>query len=535
MTAEDRTNFGIESDVCLILEGTYPYVQGGVSTWVEQMLLAMPDVRFAIFFLGANKEAARQQKYNLPDNVIAFREEFLFDEERPAKESQKTIEPADEALIHEACDSLLGCFERENDNSAHILGAFGLFAELTRRIDFGTFWKHPRVWHEIKGLYEAHFPTESFVDYFWNTKFLISPLWRTLQCVRELPSAKLYHSVSTGYAGLLGALAKSLSGRPFLLSEHGIYIRERIADLLRSEWDAGLKTVATSSNHPVSPLRLLWVELFIQLGKATYDTATEIVSLFDRNANLQMEFGASQQKIRIIPNGVNPGRFLPYMQKREALLEEHPERKTVGFFGRVVAIKDVKTLIRAARLTCNAIPDAKFLIVGPKDEEEEYSRDCEALVEELNLGQNVTMPGKGRAEDILPLFDVMVLSSLSEGLPFAILEAFGTGIPVASTDVGSCSQLVYGAADENPALGPAGIIVPPGDASELARALIELLSNRELRLRYGAVGRSRIEASYDESQVIEAYKSLYFELATAHSAGEPPSKGSGMTEILDKH
>ncbi|MCB1079661.1 MAG: DUF3492 domain-containing protein, partial [Verrucomicrobiae bacterium] len=70
---------GEPADVCLLLEGTWPYVRGGVSTWVHQILTALPDLRFAVVFIGAEKAAAGQWKYEPPSNLVNFTELFLFD------------------------------------------------------------------------------------------------------------------------------------------------------------------------------------------------------------------------------------------------------------------------------------------------------------------------------------------------------------------------------------------------------------------------------------------------------------------------
>ncbi len=71
-------------DVCLILEGTYPYVSGGVSTWVHQIITAFPDLTFAIFHLGAQRQVKQEYKYPIPANVAAIDDVFLFDPLPPA-------------------------------------------------------------------------------------------------------------------------------------------------------------------------------------------------------------------------------------------------------------------------------------------------------------------------------------------------------------------------------------------------------------------------------------------------------------------
>ena len=66
------------ADVALVLEGTFPYVSGGVSSWINQIIRAYPDIRFAIVFLGSRREDYKEFKYQLPDNVVHFEEHYLY-------------------------------------------------------------------------------------------------------------------------------------------------------------------------------------------------------------------------------------------------------------------------------------------------------------------------------------------------------------------------------------------------------------------------------------------------------------------------
>lgn len=65
------------ADVCLLLEGTWPYVRGGVSSWVNQLILGLPDLTFSVFFIGGQKDAYGKRHYPIPDNVLHIEEHFL--------------------------------------------------------------------------------------------------------------------------------------------------------------------------------------------------------------------------------------------------------------------------------------------------------------------------------------------------------------------------------------------------------------------------------------------------------------------------
>ena len=80
-----------------------------------------------------------------------------------------------------------------------------------------------QAWDFLTDQYRKHCTDPSFVDYFWTVRIMHKPLWQLARVAEGLPAAKVLHTVSTGYAGFLGALAHYRSGRPLLVSEHGIY------------------------------------------------------------------------------------------------------------------------------------------------------------------------------------------------------------------------------------------------------------------------------------------------------------------------
>src|SRR5689334_25218731 len=113
----------------------------------------------------------------------------------------------------------------------------------------------------------------------------------------------MYHAVCTGYAGLLGAAWSRRTGRPLLLTEHGIYVRERNLELDRADWLEGTHDRARADDLPGTPesptasaLRGLWVRFFRTLARIAYDQATTVVSLCDVSRNRQIADGAAAAK-----------------------------------------------------------------------------------------------------------------------------------------------------------------------------------------------------------------------------------------------
>ena len=105
--------------------------------------------------------------------------------------------------------------------------------------------------------------------------------------------------------------------------------------------------------------------------------------------------------------------------------------------------------------------------------------------------------------------DMVLLSSVSEGQPFVLLEAMAAGRPVIATDVGSCRELIEGNLDT---FGSAGLVVPVMNPDQMARAILKLGQDAGLRKRMARVGRERVNAYYREEDFLSAYEKLYQEV-----------------------
>lgn len=388
-----------------------------------------------------------------------------------------------------------------------------------RRVTFEDFFHSPETWSVLRELYDRYAAEDSFLHFFWTCRYVIEPIWKLARALPDVPKARLYHTACTGYAGFLGALLSHRTGSPLLLSEHGIYLKERIQDIYRSPWISEFAPLRPSITEPLGSFRRLWIGFFDVLARLCYSEAAHIVSLFGANASVQQHFGAAPEKISIVANGIAAESCDAIAQERHARRGFHPHSGVVGFLGRVVSIKDVKTLLRAARLVCDAIPETQFLIVGPTSEEPEYHRECVDLTQQLQLDANVQFLGARQRDEVLPLMDVMVLTSISEGLPFVILEAMASGIPIVSTDVGACRELLEGRPGEQPALGACGIVTDIGASEQIARALIWTLSNRELQDQMSSVGRERVRRHYHERSMLHGYHETYERLMAASPSG----------------
>jgi polysaccharide biosynthesis protein PelF len=500
------------ADVTLFLEGTYPYVLGGVSSWVQQIITGMPELKFSLLYIGAKQDPKAKQHYKLPDNVISLKEVYLHTELSRREQRRRRI-PAE---LRIALYDLLAKFylaRTDTERMACFWAALDGLQEVEKRFRFGNLLRDREAWEILVEGYEEFCPDESFIDFFWTARFLHLPLWNLWKARDLVPPARVYHSVSAGYAGFLGAVTARRRHAPFFLTEHGIYTKERIAEISQADWIYEPDRFQINYSEGLGKLKQMWINLFMFLGKVAYDQATNIITLYSGNAATEIEFGADERKISIIPNGIEPTRFDAIYQQHMARWQASPEKKYVGFIGRVVPIKDVKTLLRAARIVCERMPEAEFLIAGPYAEDPTYFDECSKIVKLLHIEEKVHFLGMSKIMDVLPRMDVLVLTSISEGLPLVVLEGMAAGKPNVCSDVGACRELMFGRTPPDKALGRAGRLTKIMSPAETAHALIGILSNPETCVKMGVAGRKRAEQFYSMTAMLGAYRDLYHQLA----------------------
>lgn len=488
------------ADVGFLLEGTYPYVSGGVSNWVHQMLHGFPELSFALCFIGSRRQDYGEAKYELPPNVVHMEAHYLYEGgEAPEVEPIR----GDPALIDrvERLHDYLRAPEAYAED-VHLVAELG--NDLGHALDERQFLYSQEAWQYIRRQFKRFSTDPSFVDYFWTVRSMHAPLFRLARIRDALPHVRVFHTASTGFAGYLGALAKQKYGRPLVLSEHGIYTMERKIDLFAAQWIADNRSVFQRDATEIPYFRQMWIRFFEVLGKACYDAADEITALFEANRRHQIDDGAAADKTRNIPNGVQVERYAPLRAARPSA-----PPPVLCLIGRVVPIKDVKTFIRAMRTVANRMPGAEGWIAGPADEDPAYADECRALAQGLGLSERIRFLGFQDVVELLPKVGLVVLSSISEGLPLVVLEGFAAGVPAVCTDVGACRQLIEGLEPEDRALGPAGRIVGIADPQALAEAALSLVADPVAWRAAAQAGIRRVEHEYDERLMFERYRAVY--------------------------
>ena len=504
------------ADVCLILEGTYPYVTGGVSSWVHNLIRALPRVRFSLMTVLPSRETYREYRYEVPENVVSVSENYIHDYAITAeahrgskKKAFELIEELYAGISRRDYSLLPRAFEMLIDRDTRVVSPKELFL-------------HKKTWEMVVAAYDELGLQESFVDFFWTWRYSHLPLLRLADA--RIPRASVYHTISTGYAGLLSAFARMKTGAPVLLTEHGIYSNERRIEVEQASWIYERQVDSAVISDTVSPFKQMWITLFDHLSRITYQYADEVITLFENNRKVQIMGGADPSRTRVIPNGINLSTF----SKRKTPGPVEGDYQ-VGFVGRVVSIKDVKTFIRACSIIHARIPNTRFPIMGPTDEEEEYFEECRIMVNMLGLEDCIEFTGRIDVREQYPRMDVVVLTSISEAQPLVILEANICGVPCVATDVGACSELLHGRTASDRALGSSGLITPIANPEATADAVIEILAADGRRQRMGESGIARVRQFYDEQDLNFAYLDLYRRYISEREAGlRPPAKGEAV-------
>lgn len=495
---------GPRYDVCLLLEGTYPFVAGGVSTWVHDLVSSLPDLTFTAVCLLASSKEKHQVRYALPPNFVDHRVLYLHDYDlAPRKKAGRRARRRQMELLRGFHSDL-----RERD-----FGRFGpVLASFEQgegeRLSIHEMMHGREAWDMTVERYGALRPEVSFLDYFWTYRFTHLPMFQVLSM--EIPRARVYHAVSTGYAGLLGAMARHRYHRPLLLTEHGIYVKERRIEISQARWIYDLKDERLRVKRELGAFQNMWVRLFEALARLTYRSSDLVITLYEGNRAMQIAEGADPKRTLIIPNGINMERFGDLADARNAAMAGSSVGPfVIGFVGRVVPIKDVKTFLRACKVVAGELPGFKALILGPTEEDPQYFRECRDLVDLLRLGGVVEFLGKVNVAEYYAKLDLIVLTSVSEAQPLVILEANCAGIPVVASDVGSCAELLHGRTEADQALGPSGFITRVADPQDTAKGILTILENPETRAAMSRAGKERVRSFYRMADLNRQYRDIY--------------------------
>lgn len=498
-------------DILLITEGTYPYQMGGVSVWCDQLIRGMSENRFHVVSITAS--GREKSIWKEPHNLMRTHNVPLWG---PVPRKRKVDEiPVWFNSIHQSFVKALvqpGAILSNKPvgmRNLFVSSLNGLFKASSKTdisqalLSNGSMRRLIDAWNDANpndpengrpmgelSLSDALAATELI-------EHLLRPLFF------QPPKTDISHVTMNGPSVLVGMAAKWLHGTPMVVTEHGVYLRERY-----------LSYIHDPISHPVKVLILNFYRLIVC---AAYQMSDLLAPHSLYNGRWQVENGAAKEKLRVMYNGIDPEEFPP--------TENRPDEPTVVFMGRIDPIKDVHSLIRGFALVREKIPNARLRIFGATPKGGESYRDsCVALIRELSLADCATL--EGRVEHPIEAYHaghVVALTSISEGFPYTLVESMSCAAATVSTNVGGVSE----------AVGDSGLIVSPGNHKEIANACIRLLEDDALRLELGAKARARVLDQFTLEKSLNAYRKVYHELLGREFIDGGPGPRSVDTVMLE--
>lgn len=296
-------------------------------------------------------------------------------------------------------------------------------------------------------------------------------LWKLSRTLKSLKPSVIH---TRNWSGMDGVIASRLAG---------------IDSVVHGEHGWGMEDPDGLNRKRIQARRFLsrWVREYTCVSKAIELWLNEVVCV--------------KRPVNHIYNGVDvkmysPGKEKVFGRKQLGI----PENSfVVGAVGRLDPIKDHLTLFRSIQLAREKIPNVCLIVVGDGPERDGLEQEAgEGIV---FLGNRTDVP------EILKTLDLMVLSSLNEGISNTILEAMAAELPVAATLVGGNSELVQD--------GISGVLVPSGDAQAMANAIIEYASDSGLRSAHSRAGRERVVANFSVDAMVRGYELVYRRLCSS--------------------
>lgn len=480
-------------------EGSYPYEGGGISTWAKILCSELErEVDFIILTLTGQPYV--EYKYELSSNIRSVIHVPLWGMEEPVNHFDRqipfskhierkyrtdldTIKNIFLPMFRDLIRRIFDPFQSARECGELIYG----FWKYYQHFDYKKTFSSPLVWVEFKNMLQLKFgETDSFLsdgstsmlDITFGKRWLYHFM---MPLAVPLPKVSVTHSTLAGFPALVSLAAKFEYGTPMLLTDHGVFIRERLINVSRTDLSYFSK-------------RLL-VNLATFITRAVYHFADVISPVTSVNAKWELRFEAEEDRINPIYNGVNTDTFYP--QPKPDHTKNIP---TVIAAAHVFPLKDIETMIRSCDLVRREMPEVQYILYGSLDVDKSYTELCQKLVRALNLEEHFHFGGyHDNPSKIFNEGDISILSSISEGFPYTVIESMSCGRPVVATDVGGIREAVEGC----------GILCKPGDERGLANGVTKLLREDSLRKKYAEKGRQRVLGRYTISKSVNSYKKIY--------------------------
>jgi len=486
--------------VLLASEGTYPFYHGGVSTWCHRLTNGLPNIDFSLLSVVTNP--FQQVKYELSPNIVEVLKIPQWGLMQPAEYSRhqptstvlrnrwNTTSEAINSKFRPLLEQFLALTFTQNCDKEELGRILLKMQRYFQRHDYPKTMNSPEVWnvvqHAVRATWDCRPPgTEnpSVAD----VKQVYRLLYHMLMILHfPIPVADVTHSSASSFCGISCVLAKLEHGTPYLLTEHGVYLREQYLNLRRQ-----MKSFF---------VRWFMYRLCQTIVELSLHFADQVSPVCAYNARWEKRMGVEEERIHVIFNGVDPGKF--HRVEKEPC--DHPVVSTVGL---IYQLKGQLDLIDAVGILKPKFPSVEVRFYGTASDPK-YFEDCKKKVADQKLEQNINWAGSTKEPwKVYSNADVVAFSSISEGFPYVVVEAMLCGAAIIATDVGGVRE----------ATGEAGIIVPAKAPDKMAEAIEFLLSNPQERERLGQMAQKRALDYFTEETFLSNYENTYRKLVAGRN------------------
>jgi len=252
--------------------------------------------------------------------------------------------------------------------------------------------------------------------------------------------------------------------------------------------------------------RLKWI-YDVLFGYRLLRDSSKVIALNHVEAKQYKAMGVPEEKLAIIPNGINLSEYakLPPKGNFKKKFNIPEEKKIILYLGRIHRIKGVDFLIKAYAYLKNEMnyKNAVLVIAGPDDG---YLKEAQGIANSLGISKNVLFTGQLYGRDKLEVYvdsEFYVLPSRYETFPMAALEAYACGKPIIASNVGGLRELVVN--------GETGLLIDVGDIDQLAKAIHSLLNNEAEVEKMGSKGMQYVKSNFSIEKVVERLEKVYEE------------------------
>lgn len=484
-------------------EGSYPYSGGGVSTWSHILCTELKEkIEFHILAITGNPYV--ESRYRLPENVTKIihvplwgvdepsdyydnDQPFSYQIQKKSRATKQVTQTLFKPLFEDFIECLLNPYTDVKKISDVLYGLWKYF----QHYDYKHTLRQPLLWVEFK---------QSIIQYFEKSDMLKSEQPRVFDltfgmrwlyhflmpvAVSISPKVDVTHATLAGFPALSSIAAKYEYGTPSMVTDHGVYMRERLINVGQEDM-------------PFFSKRLL-VDLSTIISRSVYYTADQISPVTKANIEWEKRFEAKEANIKPIYNGVNTDLFKPTSKPQHT-----QNTPTVIAVAQVFPLKDIETMIRTADIVRREVPEVQFKVYGSLEVDKPYVKKCRNLIEELGLEETFHFGGfHDQPSMIFNEGDISILTSISEGFPYTVIESMSCGRPVVATDVGGIRDALEGC----------GILCKPRSPNDIAKGVVKLLKDDDLRLELGKKARERVLLTFKTEISVDAYYDSYQKLA----------------------